>query len=61
MDKKPAEYVEEIVQFIRENQPLLNRDGVVLGLSGGLDSATTLAISRDEQFECFSLTFICCI
>ena len=26
-------------------------------LSGGLDSATTLAIARDQQFDCFGLTF----
>ena len=29
----------------------------VILLSGGLDSATTLAIARSEGFECFGLTF----
>jgi 7-cyano-7-deazaguanine synthase len=26
-------------------------------LSGGLDSATTLAVAREEQFDCFALSF----
>jgi len=29
----------------------------VILLSGGLDSATTLAIARSESFECYALTF----
>lgn len=33
-----------------------NRKSIVL-LSGGLDSATTLAITRSEGFECYALTF----
>lgn len=31
---------EKIIQFIREKLKQLNKDGVVLGLSGGLDSST---------------------
>jgi 7-cyano-7-deazaguanine synthase len=32
------------------------REGIIL-LSGGLDSATTLAIARKEGLQCFALTF----
>ena len=37
--------VNAIVKFIREKVTQNNRDGIVLGLSGGLDSATVLALS----------------
>jgi 7-cyano-7-deazaguanine synthase len=33
-----------------------NKKAIVL-LSGGLDSATTLAIAKNEGFDCFALTF----
>jgi 7-cyano-7-deazaguanine synthase len=36
--------------------PNQNKKAIVL-LSGGLDSATTLAIAKSEGFDCFALTF----
>jgi 7-cyano-7-deazaguanine synthase len=35
----------------------LAQDKAIVLLSGGLDSATTLAIARSEDFECYALTF----
>ena len=35
---------------------VIQKKAVVL-LSGGLDSATTLAIAKEEQFDCYALTF----
>ena len=49
-----------IVVFIfacGESYIVVQKKAIVL-LSGGLDSATTLAIARNESFQCYALTFI---
>ena len=34
-----------------------NKPRAIVLLSGGLDSATTLAIAKAEDFDCYALTF----
>lgn len=43
--KKPKEIEKKLVDFIREQVLKLNREGVALGLSGGVDSAVGLMLS----------------
>ena len=40
----PARYVERLCVFIRESQLALNRDGILVPFSGGLDSSTVLLL-----------------
>jgi 7-cyano-7-deazaguanine synthase len=40
----------------REEQLVADKKAIIL-LSGGIDSATTLAIARSEGFQCYALTF----
>ncbi len=41
-----AAYVERLCDFIRESQSTLTRDGILVPLSGGLDSSTVLLLCR---------------
>jgi len=43
--KDPEKVTKRIVEFIREQVESFNREGVVLGLSGGIDSAVGAALS----------------
>jgi len=43
--KDPEKVTKRIVEFIKQQAESLNREGVVLGLSGGIDSAVGAALS----------------
>jgi NAD+ synthase len=56
--KNPANTVEQIELFIRENVKYFYKDGAVLGISGGIDSALTAfltvhALGKDRVFALF--------
>ena len=53
-----ASYVDRLCDFIRENRIALNRDGILVPLSGGLDSSTVLllcirAVGKDRVTALF--------
>ncbi|HID10652.1 MAG TPA: NAD(+) synthase [Candidatus Latescibacteria bacterium] len=46
MEIDPERVASELAEFLRRSMDELEREGVVLGLSGGLDSAVTAALCR---------------
>ena len=56
--EQPEKIVERIASFIKENLKEFNRDGAILGISGGIDSAlsaflATRAIGREKVLGVF--------
>ena len=48
---------QKLVSWIREKVLDAGRKGVALGMSGGLDSATCVAIAKNEGFEIYGISF----
>ena len=44
-EKRIEEYVDEVTSFVAESVEKAGADGVVVGLSGGIDSATASAVA----------------
>ncbi len=56
----PAEYTEKLIRWLKEKVSASNREGLVFGLSGGIDSAVVAALAvRAFPENCLGLMLPC--